>query len=346
MFAQDYPEGFTARPACVQPHRRRDVLACALLGLTGFWLAASLAHAQDVKFPTKTVTIIVPWTPGGASDVQARLVGQKLSQLWGQPVVVENKAGASGSIGLQYAARQPADGHLLVISDLGTLTIGPSLRKLPYNLEKDFAPITVLTYSPYLLTAHPSTPFNSLKELIDYSKAHPTKINYGTSGLGTNPHLAGKWFASRLGLQWTDIPSKGGSQTIQDVVSGQVDLQFNSVFSTAGHVKAEKLKALAVSSEKRRLDMPDVPTVAEVIPGFIAGGYQGLFAPAGTPANVVAKIHRDVVKVLQSGDVKERLATLGADPVANTPEAMRKFLREDRSRWARLIKEQNITLEE
>ena len=204
----------------------------------------------------------------------------------------------------------------------------------------------MLSYSPYLLTAHPSTPFNTLKELIDYSKANPNKINYGTSGLGTNPHLAGKLFASRLGLQWTDIPSKGGSQTIQDVMSGHVDLQFNSVFSTAGHVKAGKLKALAVSSEKRLPDMPDLPTVSEVLPGFVAGGYQGIFAPAGTPADVVAKLHADVVRSLTAPEVKDKLATLGADPVGNSPQQMRTFLREDRERWAKLIKELNLKIEE
>jgi tripartite-type tricarboxylate transporter receptor subunit TctC len=323
--------------------RHFSLLAAATLAAGAFGLpAAALAQA---KFPTKAVTIVVPYTAGGASDVQARLIGQKLSQLWGQPVLVDNKPGASASIGMQFVASSAPDGHTLVISDLGTLTIAPSVRKVPYDLDKAFAPLTVLTYSPYLLTAHPAAPYNTLNELIAYAKAHPDKINYGTSGIGTNPHLAGRLFASRLGLQWTDVPSKGGSQTIQDVMQGVVDLQFNSVFSTAAHVKAGKLKALAVSSAKRLPDMPNLPTVGEVIPGFVAGGYQGMFAPAATPPDVVRKINADLVQVLTMPDVRARLLDLGAEPIAGSTEAMRTFLREDRERWAAVVKQYNIKVE-
>jgi tripartite-type tricarboxylate transporter receptor subunit TctC len=324
--------------------RHFSLLAAATLAAGAFGLpAAALAQA---KFPTKPVTIVVPYTAGGASDVQARLIGQKLSQLWGQPVVVENKPGASASIGMQFVASAAPDGHTLVISDLGTLTIAPSVRKVPYDLDKAFAPLTVLTYSPYLLTAHPAAPYNTLNELIVYAKAHPDKINYGTSGIGTNPHLAGRLFASRLGLQWTDVPSKGGSQTIQDVMQGVVDLQFNSVFSTASHVKAGKLKALAVSSAKRLPDMPNLPTVGEVVPGFVAGGYQGMFAPAATPPDVVRKINADLVQVLTMPVVRARLLDLGAEPIAGSTEAMRTFLREDRERWATVVKQYNIKVEQ
>ena len=323
--------------------RRFSLLAAALLTAACALPNAALAQTN---FPGKAVTIVVPYTAGGASDVQARLIGQKLSQLWGQPVVVENKPGASAAIGMQFVAQAAPDGHTLAISDLGTLTIAPSVRKTPYDLDKDFAPLTVLTYSPYLLTAHPATPFNTLKELVDYGKANPDKINYGTSGLGTNPHLAGRLFASRAGLRWTDIPGKGGSQTIQDVIQGVVDLQFNSVFSTASHVKAGKLKALAVSSAKRLPDMPNLPTVGELIPGFVAGGYQGMFAPAATPPDVVRKINADLVKVMAMPDLKAKLMELGAEPIAGSPEAMRTFLREDRERWARVIKEHNIKVDQ
>jgi len=322
--------------------QRRTLLAAVL----AFAAASPVALQAQPRFPTKAVTIVVPFTAGGASDVQARLIAQKLNQLWGQPVLVDNKPGASASIGMQFVANAAPDGHTLIISDLGTLTIGPSLRKLPYDLDKDFAPLTVLTYSPYLLTAHPSAPYNTLKELVDYSKANPGKINFGTSGIGTNPHLAGKLFTSRLGLQWTDVPSKGGSQTIQDVISGTVELQFNSVFSTAAFVKTGKLKALGVSSANRLPEFPNLPAVNELLPGFVAGGYQGMFAPAATPADVVAKINGDLVKVLAMPDVNDKLIGLGAEPMAGTPDAMRKFLREDRERWARVIKEQNIKFEQ
>jgi tripartite-type tricarboxylate transporter receptor subunit TctC len=322
--------------------RRKALLAAALA--LGAGLPA--VSAAQPNFPTKAVTIVVPYTAGGASDVQARLIGQKLSQVWGQPVVVDNKPGASAAIGMQFVANAAPDGHTLVISDLGTLTIAPSVRKLPYDLDRDLAPLTILTYSPYLLTAHPAAPYNTLKELIAYAKANPGKINYGTSGLGTNPHLAGRLFASQLGLQWADVPSKGGSQTIQDVISGVVDLQFNSVFSTATYVKGGKLKVLATSSPARLPDFPNTAAVTEVIPGFVAGGYQGMFAPARTPPDVVRKINADLVKVLAMPEVREKLVALGAEPMAGTPEAMRKFLREDRDRWARVIKEHNIRVEQ
>jgi tripartite-type tricarboxylate transporter receptor subunit TctC len=324
--------------------RNFSLLAAATIGASALGLPA--VALSQAKFPTKAVTIVVPYTAGGASDVQARLIGQKLSQFWGQPVIVENKPGASASIGMQFVASAAPDGHTLVISDLGTLTIAPSVRKVPYDLDKAFAPLTILTYSPYLLTAHPATPYNTLNEMIAYAKANANKINYGTSGIGTNPHLAGRLFASRLGLEWTDVPSKGGSQTIQDVLQGVVDLQFNSAFSTSSHVKAAKLKALAVSSAKRLPDMPNLPTVGEVIPGFVAGGYQGMFAPAATPPEVVRKINADLVQVLAMPDVRARLLELGAEPVAGSQEAMRTFLREDRERWAAVVKKYNIKVEQ
>jgi tripartite-type tricarboxylate transporter receptor subunit TctC len=208
------------------------------------------------------------------------------------------------------------------------------------------APVSILSYSPYLLTVNPKLPLNSLKELIDYSKAHPTKLNYATSGMGTNPHMAGMLFASRLGLQWTYIPSKGGAQSITEVIAGNEDLMFNSAFSTATHVRSGKLKALAVTSEKRMAEFPNVPTVAETLPGFTAGGYQGIFAPAGTSPEIINKLNKEIVRILAMAEVKERLSGLGAEPVGSSPDAMRKFLREDKDRWNKLIKEMNFKLEE
>ncbi len=330
-----------------QAGRRRALTAM----LAGPLAAALLATAPQTataegNYPDKPVTIVVPFAAGGVSDTQARLLAQKLSETWGQPVIVDNKPGASTVIGMSFTARAKPDGYTLVFSDLGTLTIAPALRKLPYDVVKDFAPISVLTYSPYLLTSHPSMPFNTLQELIDYGRANPGKLNYGTSGLGTTPHLAGMLFASQLGIQWTDIPAKGGAQTIQDIISGQVDLQFNSVFSTGGHVKSGKLKVFAISSEQRRADMPDVPTVSEVLPGFIAGGYQGLLAPAGTPEPVIRKISDDVIRIMRSPEVASRLEEMGAEPLAGTPDEMREFIQTDMQRWAKLVKEQNLKLEE
>jgi tripartite-type tricarboxylate transporter receptor subunit TctC len=193
---------------------------------------------------------------------------------------------------------------------------------------------------------NPKLPINSLKELIDYSKKNPTKLNYASSGMGTNPHMAGMLYAARTGLKWTYIPSKGGAQSITEVIAGNEDLMFNSAFSTANYVKTGKLKVLAVTSAKRLPDFPDAPAIAETLPGFVLGGYQGIFAPAATSPEIVNKLNKEIVRILAMPDVKERLSGLGAEPMGSSPEAMRKFLREDKDRWAKLIQQMNFKLEE
>ena len=322
---------------------RRRLLASAAL-LTAASLVGTPALAQ--AYPSKPIRIIVPYTAGGASDVLARVIGNKLQQAWGQPVVVENKVGASGAIGTDYVAKSAPDGYTLVLSDLGTLTIGPSIYKLPFDVEKDLAPITILTSSPYLVTVHPGLPIQTLKELIEYSRANPTKLNYASSGMGTGPHMAGLLFATRTGLQWTYIPSKGGAQAITDVIGGQADLMFNSAFSTSAFVKTGKLRLLAVSTPTRYGAFPDAPALAEIAPGFSAGAYQALFARAGTPPEIVNRLNAEVVKILAMPDVKEKLQGLGADPYGSTVEGMRLFVRDDRERWAKLVKDQNIRIDQ
>ncbi|WP_296307320.1 tripartite tricarboxylate transporter substrate binding protein [Pseudomonas sp.] len=305
----------------------------------------SLAQAQ-APYPQKPIRIIVPYTAGGASDVLARLIANKLQVSLGQPVIVENKVGASGAIGTDYVAKSPSDGYTLVVSDLGTLTIGPSIYpNLPFDVERDLAPVTILTSSPYLVTVNPGLPIRNLKELIDYSRAHPTKLNYASSGIGTNPHMAGLLFATRMGLQWTYIPSKGGSQAITDVIGGQADLMFNSAFSTSAFVKGGKLRLLAVSTAKRMAAYADVPSLSEVLPGYNTGAFQALFAPAGTPPDIVARLNSEVVRILALPDVKQQLDGLGAEAYGSTVESMRQFVSDDRQRWARLVKEQNFKVE-
>jgi tripartite-type tricarboxylate transporter receptor subunit TctC len=320
------------------------------LTVAGLMIAAAgglfASNAQAQGYPTKVITIVVPYTAGGASDVLTRVIAQKLSQAWGQPVIVENKPGASGAIGTNFVAKAAPDGYTFLVSDLGTMTIMPSLKKLPYALEKDLAPVSILSYSPYLLTVNPKLPVNSLKELIDYSKKNPTKLNYASSGMGTNPHMAGMLYAARMGLQWTYIPSKGGAQSITEVIAGNEDLMFNSAFSTANYVKTGKLKVLAVSSAKRLPEFPDAPAIAETLPGFVLGGYQGIFAPAATSPEIVNKLNKEIVRILAMPDVKERLSGLGAEPMGSSSEAMRKFLREDKDRWAKLIQQMNFKLED
>ena len=320
-----------------------------LIGWMAGWasLAAMppLAQAQG-PYPQKPIRIIVPYTAGGASDVLARLIANKLQASLGQPVIVENKVGASGAIGTDYVAKSPADGYTLVISDLGTLTIGPSIYpNLPFDVERDLTPVTILTSSPYLVTVHPGLPIRTLKELIDYSRAHPTTLNYASSGIGTNPHMAGLLFATRMGLQWTYIPNKGGAQAITDVIGGQADLMFNSAFSTSAFVKGGKLRLLAVSTAKRMAAYEGVPSLSEVLPGYNTGAFQALFAPVGTPPSIVARLNSEVVRILALPDVKQQLDGLGAEAYGSTVESMRQFIREDRQRWARLVKEQNFKVE-
>lgn len=325
------------------PSRRQ-----AMMQLAGMAAAAGLVFpaAAQPAYPHKPVRIIVPYTAGGASDVLARLIANKLQASLGQPVIVENKVGASGAIGTNYVAKSPADGYTLVISDLGTLTIGTSIYpNLPFDVERDLTPVTILTSSPYLVTVHPGLPIHNLKELIDYSRAHPTTLNYASSGIGTNPHMAGLLFATRMGLKWTYIPSKGGSQAITDVIGGQADLMFNSAFSTSAFVKSGKLRLLAVSTAKRMAAYEGVPSLSEVLPGYNTGAFQALFAPVGTPPSIVARLNSEVVRILALPDVKQQLDGLGAEAYGSTVESMRQFIREDRQRWARLVKEQNFKVE-
>ena len=321
---------------------KRMIVALALT--LAFPFAAS---AQAQKYPTKPVRMIVPFVPGGASDILARILSVSLKEQWDQPVIVENKTGAGGTIGTDAVAKAPPDGYTLMVSDLGTMTIIPSLmKKMPYDLHKDLAPITVLTYSPYLIVVTPSLPPKSLKELVEYSKANPGKLNYATPGLGSNVHLAGLQFATALGIQWTYIPSKGGAQAMQDVAGGHADLIFNSMLATASHVKSGNLRLLGVTSPKRVPAFPDTPTAGELVRGYTAGSWQGVLTTAGTPKELVAKINADIVKLLNTPAMKAKIVELGADPIGNSPAEMDKFLREDRARWAKLIQETGLKVDQ
>jgi tripartite-type tricarboxylate transporter receptor subunit TctC len=315
-------------------------------------LAAGLvlgAHtqAQAQKFPgAKPVRIIVPFAPGGSSDILGRLIAGSLKDAWGQAPVVENKPGASGAIGAEATAKSAPDGTTLLISDLGTMTALPSMVKtLAYDLHKDLAPVTSVSFSPYLIVVNPKLPPKSLQELIAYSKANPGKLNYATAGLGSNPHLAGLQFAKTLGIHWVFIPSKGGAQALQDVAGGHADLLFNSMLATAPHVKSGNVRLVGVTAPKRIEAYPEAVAASELIPGFSAGSWQGVFTTAGTPRDVVAQINADLVKVLNSPEVKDKITGMGAQVIANTPAEMDKFLREDRARWAKVVQEAGLKIE-
>ena len=302
--------------------------------------------AQAQKFPVKPVRLIAPYAAGGSSDILARLISGPLRDLWGQPVLVENKPGAAGLVGNDFVAKSPPDGHTLVVTDLGTLTIAPSLVKnMPFDLHRDLAPVSALSFSPYLVVVNPKLPIKSLPELIEYSKANPGKLNFATPGLGSNPHLAGLQFAAAQGLKWTYIPSKGGAQALQDVAGGHADMLFNSMLATAPHVKNGNVRLIAVTSPKRIPTYADAPALGELLPNYTAGSWQGVLTTAGTPREIVAKIHADIVKVLNTPDVREKIIGFGAEPIGNSPEQLDRFLRDDRERWAKVIKDAGLKVD-
>ena len=311
----------------------RHFLLAALLAASG----TALAQA----WPSKPIRIIVPYPPGGTSDILARAVGQKMSETYGQAVVVENKPGATGNIGADLVAKSPADGYTLLLADIGSLAIAPSVvAALPFDPVKDFAPVIMVAYSPHLLVVHPSVPAKDARELVALAKAKPDSLNFAVSGIGGANHLAGIDFAQRAGIKWTYIPYKGGSQALTDMVGGQSQVMFNGMLATYPFVRDGKLKALAISSAKRFPAAPDIPTVAESgMPGFETGSWQGIVAPAGTPADVVRRLHGTVTTILATPEMKERLDKAGAEVRPMSPAQFGEFIAKEKARWATVVKE-------
>jgi tripartite-type tricarboxylate transporter receptor subunit TctC len=307
-------------------------------------LAPATVHAQ--AFPAKALRIVVPYTPGGTSDILARVIGQKLTDAWGQPVVIENKPGANGNVGADLVAKAPADGHTLLLTDIGALCISASAYPaLPFDPAKAFAPVVLISYSPHVLGVHPSVPAKTVEELVALAKSKPGSLNFATAGVGSAPHLAGIEFALRTGVRWTYVPYKGGSQAVTDVVAGHADVLFNGMLPTYPFVTGGKLRALAVSSTQRVAAAPNLPTVAETVPGFETGSWQGVLAPAGTSREVVGKLNAELRRILALPDVKERLAAQGTETRAGTPESLAAFMRAEIARWARVIKQVGLKIE-
>ena len=308
-----------------------------------------LAHAQPAKqaaYPTKPVRLIVPFAPGGSNDIMARLTAQKFSEAFGQQVVVDNRAGASGIIGTDIAAKAPADGYTLLMMSL-TLTVNPSLfRKLPYDTDKDLVPVTLVASAPLMLVVNPSVPAKSVKELIAHAKAQPGKLNFGSGGPGTTPHLAGEMLKTMAGMQMTHIPYKGGGPALADLVGGQIQLMLENIPSTLPFAKSGKLRALAVTGLKRSPLVPELPTLDEAaLKGYEIVGWNGLFVPAGTPRPIVTRLHGETVKMLTQPEVRDRLATLGAEGVGSSPDEFRAFVKAEIVKWARVVKEAGLKVE-
>lgn len=305
--------------------------------------------AQDKadNYPNKPIKLIVPFPAGGTSDVLGRLVGEKLGAALGQSVVVENRAGANGNIGADYVARSAPDGYTVVLLDLGNLTISPSVYpNMPFDPLKDLTPVAMLAYSPHLLVTTNSLPVSTPEELIAHAKSNPGKLNFAAAaGIGSAPHMAGVLFAQKTGVEWGYIPYKGGAQAMTDLIGGQVDATTNGMVATYPHVKSGKIRLLAVTSEKRLPQLPEVPAVSEIIPGFVTGSWQGILAPAGTPEPVVNKLHAEVTKILQMDDVKEKLEQLGAEPLEMSPSEFQSWMQTKVSEWAAVVKEAGIKIE-
>ncbi|MFZ3321509.1 MAG: tripartite tricarboxylate transporter substrate binding protein [Usitatibacter sp.] len=312
----------------------------------GIALASSgIAFAEN--WPSKPIRIIVPYPPGGTSDILARALSPGITAALGQPVVVENKPGATGNLGADYVAKSPPDGYVFLLADIGSLAISPSVfAELPFDPVKDFTPVAMVAYSPHILAVHPSVPAKNVKELIALAKAKPDSLNFAVSGIGGANHLAGIDFAMRSGIKWTYIPYKGGSQAISDVVGGQAQVLFNGMLATYPFVKDGKLRAIAISSDKRFSAAPEIPTVAESgIPGFETGSWQGIVAPAGTPPDIVNKLHATVTRILATAEMKDRLDKAGAEVRPQTPAQFGEFIRSEKVRWAKVVKESGAKFE-
>ena len=320
---------------------RRTLLASLAVAAAGALPLGALAQ----NFPTKPITIIVPFSAGGTTDILARIVGQGLTTELGQSVVVDNKPGAGGNIGGSLAAKATADGYTLFMGTVGTHAINQSLyKKMPFDPVKDFAPLSRVATVPNLLVAHPSQPFKTVKEMIAYAKANPGKITFGSPGSGASPHVSGELFKSMTGTDLLHIPYKGSAPAMTDLLGGQTSVMFDNMPSAIQHVRSGKLRPIAVTTAKRSPELPDVPTIAEAgVPGYEATSWFGMFAPAGTPKPVLDKLHAALIKVLNQADVKKKIAEQGGDVVAETPAQFAAFIQAESVKWGKVVKESGAT---
>ncbi len=325
-------------------HVATAVLICAPQ-LAAYAQTASTNPGQ--AWPAKPIRVLIPYPAGGTSDILARMIGAKLTESWGQQVIADSRPGANGNIAVEMLARSAPDGYTLTLMDIGNLSISPSLyTKLPFDIIRDLAPITTVTFSPYLLTTHPSVPVKSVAELISLAKANPGKLN-APVGLGSSIHLATIAMQQRVDTKWTYIPTKGGQSSVMSVMTGDGDFLFMGVLQTWVHVKSGRLKLIAVSSEQREPMFPDVPTVAETpgLEGFNAGSWQGILGPARLPADIVNKTYNEVKRIIALPDFNEKLTSQGSRPQAKTPQEMGQWLATEKDRWMKVVKDSGLKLE-
>ena len=328
----------------MKPNPRIALVAACACALT---LAAEVTRAQQPAYPAKPIRIIVPLAPGGATDILARAIGQKMTEGLGQPVIVDNRPGAGGNIGSDVVAKAQPDGYTLLMGGVGPNAINATLYpKLPYDAANDFAPVAHVANVTNLLVVHPSVPAKSVKELIAIAKARPGKLTHASSSPGSAGHLAGEMMKIMAGIDMVTVNYKGSAPALVDLISGQVDLMFDNMPPSLPHIKSGKLKALAVSGGERTSVLPDLPTIAESgLPGFDAGSWFGILAPAGTPPAIVNRLNAVIVKSLTSPELRERLSSQGAAPVGSTPEQFGRHIRAEIAKWAKVIKAANVKLD-
>ena len=313
--------------------------------IAAIFFAAALAGAQD--YPAKPIRFVVPYAPGGASDVTARLIGQKMTEAWGQTVAVDNRAGANGIVALEFVAKSVADGYTILMANLGPNAINPAVySKLPYDPVRDFAPITLTTLVPNILVVNPYLPARTLKEIFALARARPDQLSYGTGGHGSSNHLSMDLLKSMTGIRITHVPYKGDVPAMTDAMAGQIAMSVPTVVAATPYVKSGKLRAIAVTSRSRVRSLPDVPTVAEAgVAGFESVSWGGVMAPGGTPAAVVGKLNAEIVRILKLPDMQERLQALGAEVVGSTSAEFAAYLAAEIDRWSKVAKAANVKLD-
>jgi tripartite-type tricarboxylate transporter receptor subunit TctC len=309
------------------------------LGL--FALLLSLV-VEAQTYPNKPVRLIVTYPPGGSSDLMSRVYGAKLAELWGQQVIIESKPGAAGSIGMDFAAKQPNDGYTFVVGNLGPVAVNPLLSNVPYNIQKDFVAVSQISAGPNVLVVRTDSPFKSLDEIISFSKKNPGKLNYGTSGPGSVSHLSSEMLKNGQKVDAVEVAYKGGVLAIQDLLGGQIQYIFSDSLPAMAHIKAGKLRALCVTGTQKYELLPEPPTCQAAAPGLVAVNWWGVLYPAGTSRAIVDKLHADTVRALADPDVKKRFADLGVETVSSSPAEFAAFIKSEMDKYAKLIKEANI----
>ncbi|HET7157780.1 MAG TPA: tripartite tricarboxylate transporter substrate binding protein [Burkholderiales bacterium] len=313
-------------------------------------VVATSAHSATpapAAYPTRPIRIVVAYTPAGTTDILARIIGHKMNEAWGQPVIIDNRPGANGNIGTEYAAKAQPDGHTFLMTTAGTHGINPSLyRKLGYDAIKDFAAVSLVALVPNVLVVNNALPVKDVKNLIAHLKANPGKLSYGSPGVGSTAHLSTELFKSMTGVNIVHVPHKGSAGVLTDVMGGQIAMTMDNLPPYLPQIKAGKIRALAVTPAKRSPALPDVPTVAEAgVPGYVSSAWFGLVAPAATPRDVIAKLAAEAARILQLPDVKPRIAELGAEPIGSTPAEFSAHIKSEIAKWAKVIKDANVELQ-